>query len=720
LANNRWISSGAVSDALIFASASLIVLLLSLALLQGFGNPSPPLLTLGVGFIVINTVILYSLLWWRETKQIDSFEKLRESEVRFRSLVENSQDWLWEVNAEGLYTYCSPQSKALLGYRPDEILGKTPFDLMPLEEAERVRHAFAENVKRKAAISALVNVNLHKNGNEIVMETSATPVLGERGELLCYRGVDRDISERKRAELELRASEQRLRDAQLYAKLGHWELNMQTGKALWSDEVFRILGVDRGVIPGPDALKQFMNPGDWPAFANSMARVEKKNATHHLEYRVRGQDGIERWIECRARPLATTDGKGGRRLVGVIQDISERKQAEVEKGRLQRELQQAHKMEALGQLAGGIAHDFNNLLGIINGYSELAVRAARNVGDDRMIGYLEHVENAGERARKLVLQLLTFSRNDAYDEYKLQLLPLIREDLKMLRATLPTSISIELEAEEGLPNLVMDPVQLQQLLLNLSINARDAMEGGGRLTIGLKNSLGLDAECAACHRKIGGDWIELFVSDTGGGISADMHDRVFDPFFTTKPVGQGTGMGLALVDGIVHRLGGHILFTTDSREGFTICLLFPPLPDKIVEPEEEGDRTEVRLPRGDGERVLVVDDEPELAECIGEILSMHGFQSVVTDKSSRALEIFSGNPQGFDLLVSDQTMPEITGIELVNRLREFRPDIPAILCSGFSDLLDEKTAQRMGCCYLPKPIDSSELIRLSAMLVKRV
>ena len=714
----RRIAVTTASGTAVFALAILAALLLSLTLLQGFQNLNWPLIVAGLGVIVSTSAVVYSLLRWREADWIVDTERLEKSEALFRSLVENSQDLLWEVNAEGVYTYCSPQSINLLGYRPDEIVGKTPFDLMPVEEAKSVSNTFMDCVRHKLPIIALVNINLHKNGNEVVLETSGNPILGESGELVGYRGVDRDITERRHTELDLRASEQRLRDAQLYAKLGNWELDLQTGKAYWSDEVFKILGVEREVTPGPDALRRFMNPADWPAFANSIAQVEKENASHHVEYRVTGEDGRERWIECRARPITIGDGEA-RRLLGVIQDVSERKRAEAEKARLQRELQQAHKMEVLGELSGGIAHDFNNLLGIILGYSELAARAAHSVGDERIMGYLDHVEKAGTRAKKLVSQLLTFSRSDENQDRPLQLSPLVREDAKMLRSTLPSSIQIALDLEEGLPSIMMDPLQLQQLLLNLSVNARDAMNGAGRLEIGLRRSAQKDAECAACHKRFSGDWLEISVSDSGGGIDDDIRGRLFDPFFTTKPVGQGTGMGLALVEGIVHRHDGHILLTTGREKSFSIRLLFPPLADAVDDTEAESEDAKSPSVQGGGGRVLVVDDEPELASYIGEILQSNGFHPVVTDSSGKALEIFATDPEAFDLLISDQTMPKLTGMELGARLREQRPELPVIICSGFSDMIDRTSAQWSDYHYMQKPISSAALIALSAELIKR-
>ncbi|MCB1761699.1 MAG: PAS domain S-box protein [Gammaproteobacteria bacterium] len=716
-AKNRS-SVGAVSIAVVFLLTTLVLLSLQVFFLES--PVGAQVLLYSLLFILLTTALVYTLAKRTELRQRADYTRLRESETRFRALVESALDWSWEVDAEGVYTYCSPQCEALLDYRPDELIGKTPFDLMPAGEALRVRSLFADIVREKREINALVNTNLHKSGCEVVLETSGTPIISESGGLIGYRGVDRDVTARMRTEMALRDSEQRLRDAQCFAKLGHWELDLRTKKSLWSDEVFRILGVSRRMTPGPDTLRKFMNPADWPAYANCITQVQENQVEHHAVYRIRREDGEERWIECRARPFATSNGEV-HRLLGVIQDITERKQAEDEKERMQRELQQAHKMEALGELSGGIAHDFNNLLGIIIGYTGLAGNAARSMGADQVCDYLSHVENAGARAKKLVSQLLAFSRSDASNYQVLQPLSLIGEDVDMLRSTLPTSIQVQLDAEQDLPELLVDPVQLQQVILNLGVNARDAMHGVGRLTIRLRTTSCVGAECSACHQLVNGEWLELSVSDSGSGISAEVRERLFDPFFTTKPVGQGTGMGLALVDRIVHGHNGHILVATDEGAGVNMRLLFPPHKLVCTKPGEELDNERESFSAGresvkaHGERVLVVDDESELTEYLGEILHLSGFEVVVSNSSRHALELFLNDPQGFDLLISDQTMPELSGVQLCERLRSVRPDLPVILCSGFSEVYAQ-SMQHTDFSFMSKPVDAEALIALAVRL----
>ncbi len=406
-------------------------------------------------------------------------------------------------------------------------------------------------------------------------------------------------------------------------------------------------------------------------------------------------------------------------VLGISRDITERMHAEADQARLQSELQQAQKMEALGQLTGGIAHDFNNILGIMLGYTELAVSHGVRSGQAQLVGYLKHVEKAGGRAKELVAQMLAFSRSEARDDKSLQLQPLIEEDLKMLFATLPAGIRVNTQFEADLPPVIMEPVQLNQLLMNLCTNARDAMEGQGSLTIRLGWARGLDTECAACRKPIKGDWIELSVTDSGSGIEPEELERIFDPFYTTKEVGKGTGMGLSVIHGIVRSHGGHILVATQPDKGTGFRLLFPPVVEETPD-APAADPSSEELPHGHGEQVLVLDDEPDLGRFLGDLLESYGYRATVLTNSQEALERFKENPGEFDLLITDQTMPGMSGVELVKTLRQVHPELPVILNTGFSEDIDTDYAARLGIRYLEKPVRSERLIQAVGELLKPV
>lgn len=476
----------------------------------------------------------------------------------------------------------------------------------------------------------------------------------------------------------------------------------------------QLLGISREQIIGKSDHDLFAGEQaslrtarDWEALASSGITelsdelIETRNGTRTLHTR---------------KVVIDDDNGNPRYLLCISEDVTGRKQAEADRARMQRELQQAQKMEALGQLTGGIAHDFNNILGVILGYAGLALEYSIRSGEPRIAGYLEKITKAGNRAKDLVAQMLTYSREDAGEEKPLQLKPLIEEDLQMLRATLPSTVEIRLVLENDLPNVAMDPVRLNQLLMNLSINARDAMRASGTLTIGLRGVHLSDSECSACHKRVNGDWLELSVADTGSGIGPEIQKKLFEPFFTTKEVGKGSGLGLSVVHGIVHGYDGHIIVTSTIGTGTQFSLLFPPS-DAIAEQPGVAVEGVSDLPSGSGRRILVLDDEQDLAEYLSDLLQLHGYNVETSTDSIAALELIKSNPEAFSLLITDQTMPGMTGVELIRQIRRFRSDFPVIICTGFSERLQHDDVNQPGVRFLQKPVDADGLIRLAADLI---
>ncbi len=435
-----------------------------------------------------------------------------------------------------------------------------------------------------------------------------------------------------------------------------------------------------------------------------------------LLFRAKGLKGRQVWLETRVEPILGSAGEVTQ-LLGITLDVTAHKEAEDEQNRLHRELRQVHKMEALGQLTGGIAHDFNNLLGIIVGYSELAQHTTSPDDASRRAGYLKNVQQAADRASKLVAQMLTFSRSNETKGELLQLAPLVKQDVEMLRSSLPSSIEIRTEIREGLPSVLLDRTQLNQILMNLAINARDAMEGKGVMTVRLDRASAVRAECSCCHKWVCGDWIALSVSDTGGGIEPGVIPRIFEPFFTTKEVGKGTGMGMSVIQGIVLNHGGHVLLETESGTGTSVKVLFPPVIGNTSVASDQAPKAD-GIPLGQGERVLVLDDEPDLAEYLGDMLLLRGYRVVVQTNSQAALRLFSEAPDGYDLVITDQTMPELTGVELVRAIRGIRADLPIILMTGYSNQINEEQASAMGLGFVAKPIESELLISAVSELLR--
>lgn len=392
---------------------------------------------------------------------------------------------------------------------------------------------------------------------------------------------------------------------------------------------------------------------------------------------------------------------------------------------LQNQLLQARKMEAVGQLSGGIAHDFNNMLSSILGYAGLALDRPDDLPDSELDEYLDEVIRAGERARDLVGQMLSFSRTRKGEAERSELKPIINETVKMLRFTLPASIELDIVLDDESLAVNIDPVQLQQLIMNLSINARDAMCNKGKLSIAVRQISPSEddfrLECQSCRKTVlSGNYIELSVRDSGGGIDQELLERIFDPFFTTKDIGKGTGMGLSVVHGIVHEMGGHILVKSVPGEGTTFRLLLPPSVETVREPAPAAVIGAGVKGGVSPARILVVDDEPSVAGFLKELLSVTGYEAVLAGDGAEALEIFQQQPGRFDLVVTDQTMPNLTGVELARRLLALSPDLPVILCTGYSEDVDEACARGIGIQgYMLKPVPSRALLeRIAALLLE--
>ncbi len=382
-------------------------------------------------------------------------------------------------------------------------------------------------------------------------------------------------------------------------------------------------------------------------------------------------------------------------------------------------LRQAQKIEAIGQLTGGIAHDFNNILASILGYAALA-RDSLGKDQEKQRGYLQEVIQAGERARDLVRQMLDFSRSSQGNPVLLSVSDLVDESVKMLRALLPSSIRIVPPGGgQALPPVRADAAQLQQVLVNLCVNARDALQGEGTLTLDVRSLKTAGVRCASCHRQIRGDFVVLAVKDNGCGMNADQQARIFDPFFTTKEVGKGTGMGLSAVHGIVHSHGGHILLESAPGQGSEFRILLPAQGGEL--PDAGEDREEATNTAAFPARILVVDDEAAIGRFLKELLEAQGYEVEVSEDPRQALARFEADPGDLDLVITDQTMPGMSGLRLAACMRARRPDLPVILCSGFSDLVDENSAREAGiAAFLSKPIDMNSLLaKISELLLTR-
>jgi signal transduction histidine kinase len=389
--------------------------------------------------------------------------------------------------------------------------------------------------------------------------------------------------------------------------------------------------------------------------------------------------------------------------------IVERRRVDAERAQLQRQLLQSQKMDAIGQLTGGIAHDFNNILASILGFSELALEKARERSWDKLPLYLAEIGSAGRRGKALVQQLLTFSRTAEAPPATFDLVTPVQETLDMLRATIPVSIEIRTDFRDAPTAVTTNAVQVQQMVMNLCLNARDAMRFKGRIDIATRR-LGVEnALCSSCNKRFSGRYVVLSVADTGPGIEARIRDRIFEPFFSTKASGDGTGMGLSVVHGIMHSCGGHIMVDDAAEQGTVFRLLFKSI--MAGAPKDEAGRNAVPVPALSSGRVMVVDDESSVASYLKELLEGWGFTVRTETDPVVALESFRSNVHAYDVVVADQTMPRLTGLEMAEQMLALRSDLPVILCSGHNeDLTREQLTTKGIRAFCHKPIDSSNLV----------
>jgi signal transduction histidine kinase len=410
-----------------------------------------------------------------------------------------------------------------------------------------------------------------------------------------------------------------------------------------------------------------------------------------------------RWLQAKGRMFFDTTGKPTR-IVGFMQDVTERKRAEDELRKMEQELRQAQRLEAMGTLAGGIAHDFNNILGAIVGYGEMALRGTKK--DTRLRRDLDAIMSAGERGRALVDRILAFSRSGVGERAPVHVEGVVREVLDQLAAKLPENVTIAPRLRAGRAAMLGDSTQVHQVVMNLTNNAVQAMPNGGMLRVTLETAH-LDA---ARSTTVGGvassDYIVLTVSDTGTGIRKDVLERMFDPFFTTKEVGVGSGLGLSLVHGIVTSVGGAIDVATELRKGTTFTVYLP-RSGEAVDSSVDDDRP---LPRGGGQRVLIVDDEELLVRLASETLEELDYAPVAFTSSTSALEAFHANPDDFDAILTDERMPGMSGSALIREVRRIRPAIPIVLMSGFVGAPAMHDARELGANdVLRKPLLARDL-----------
>jgi PAS domain S-box-containing protein len=623
---------------------------------------------------------------------------LRASEEQYRAIFNAAADALVLRDAEFRIVDVNPAYVALSGFSREEVLGRQHVVANPPETEARIRALHAKALAGEAVM--IETQRVPKGGAPLDIELRGVPIQYKGAPHVLYIG--RDISERKRTEERLRASEEQYRAI----------FNAATDALVLRDDQARVVDVNPAFLEMSGFTREEVISGQrWffagpeqAALAKEMHRRVIGGESVDFEVRGRRKDGTPLEVEMRAVPILY---RGRPHALGMARDITARKRAEAERAQLEAQLRQAQRMEAIGHLTGGIAHDFNNLLASIMGYIVLASERPAAMADAKLPGYLDQALASAGRARDLIQQMLTFSRGQRGAPRALDLAAAVAESLKLLRSSLPSTLEIRTEIA-ATPAVMLDPVQLDQVLLNLSINARDAMAGSGRIAIAVHPQTLQAAVCSSCRKRFAGEFVELALADSGPGIAPAVLERMFEPFFTTKEVGRGAGMGLATVHGIVHEHGGHVVVETAPGSGTRFRLLWPVVSQAAVPaPRVEPRSRLLKKPlRG---RVLVVDDEAAVAGFMRELLESWGLEAASVTSPALAREAAAL----YDLVITDQTMPGTTGFELARELIARRPGLPVVLCTGHGERITQRDVEAAGIrALLHKPVDPDRLYEL--------
>ena len=636
-------------------------------------------------------------------------DDLGKSEALSRRIIESSRDCIMVLDDRGVLLSMSDSGRRLLEIDDIEnLLNTSWFDLWKGEDAEKAR----------TAVSAAIRLGVGKfqgyaatlAGKPKWWDIVITPILNPEGDTERLLAVSRDITEHKRFEDSLRRSKDQF-EAILKAISDSVLVSDFQGQIVYAnDAALRLTGLstvqDLLDMSLDQLARDFEIRDEEGKVLSQAALLTGKSPGRVVRFR-NCRDGREKWAVLNA--AAIRDGKGGPSLyITSAYDITERKHAEDALRQSEEQLRQSQKMEAIGRLAGGVAHDFNNLLTAINGYSDLLIRSMAEGNPYR--DSVEEIRRAGERAATLTRQLLTFSRKQVLDIRILDLNQVLAEIKKMLGRLIGEDIEMVTLLEEGEAMVSGDPGQIEQVVLNLAVNARDAMPQGGRLTLQIANTTLDRGQVGAFFVIAPGPYVRLTVSDTGIGMSPEVKAHLFEPFFTTKPSGQGTGLGLSTVYGIVKQAGGNLSVWSEVGRGSSISVYLPAARgsegQKPVGPNDLPERRSAR------ETVLLVEDESMVRKLLSQVLAVQGYTVLEADSGPAALEVAARHPGAIDLLLTDVVMVGMSGRELAAKLVEKIPGLKVLYMSGYTDdaILRHGVLQN-SAAFLGKPFSPGALVR---------
>ena len=634
-------------------------------------------------------------------------EELLRSQKLITSVLENLPDMIFVKDAKDLkFVRVNKAGENLLGYSREVLIGKTDHDIFTKEEAD----FFTATDRQVLESGCLLDIKDEpietKDQGRRILHTKKIPICDDKGEPQYLLGISEDITDRKQAEDALRATKEKLHQVLFASKTGLWDWNIETNEVFFSREWRSQLGYGEEELANAFEVWETLLYADDKERTMAYIRTYLKNPVgdYLQEFRLRHKDGSYRWIASAASFVAEPDGRRVR-LLGSHTDITEQK-------RLEAQFRQAQKMDAVGRLAGGVAHDFNNLLTVINGYSSLLID--RLPQEDPRHEMAVETLKAGERAAELTKQLLAFSRKQVLMPQPLNFNDSLRLISSMLNRLLDEQVTLTMDLALDLWSINGDKGQINQVTMNLAINARDAMPNGGTLTIATRN-LSVTHEWPDRYQMMQqGDYVHVSVHDTGHGMSAETLSHLFEPFFTTKEVGQGTGLGLATVYGIVKQSQGYIFADSALDQGTTFHLYYP----RVIATPAVAKTQLVRSGKG-SESILVIEDQDAVRTLIVQALKQDGYQVIEAASGEEALRVAASLPEPIQALVTDVIMPHMSGLVVAERLNSIWPDTRVLFMPGYVDATKPWIFEEPGTAFIQKPFLPDDLIRCLRDLLDR-
>ncbi|MEM7217620.1 MAG: response regulator [Pseudomonadota bacterium] len=638
-----------------------------------------------------------------------------------RYVVQSSTDLVYVLDADGNFALTNNQLSELFGANTRDLSGHPWTALLgsAATDSAALRHRFAERRTGSRATHQFEFNYLDVEDQARVLELTATGLyLGDEPNPTEYSGtcgVLRDVTEQRRIARELELSRRRL-IASVHKYEGLFQNSpdavyiseWRDGKILESNHNFRrISRALEAVDPETDA-HLWRGADERAAFLAGLEASPDRYSVD-VEHEWSGEPRYFHITGCVVSP------DSGRRILATVRDTTNERRAQAERLQYETQVQQAGKMEAIGKLAGGIAHDFNNILASMLGYSDLLRHSWSRLAPEKMEEYIGEIVQAGERARDLIAQMLSFTRFMRGKPEVLDVAETIGGIRRMLRAAIPESIAIAEHFHDDMPPVFIDPVQLHQIIINLLINARDAIDGVGQIDIEVRAVEYDERQCVSCEACVRGRWVELSVKDDGHGIEPELQGKIFDSFFTTRDVGEGTGFGLWLIHTLVHQYGGHIVVDSEPGKGARFGVL---LPDAQSAQRDAPTLEPPPVPAQRVGEIVVVDNDLSVVNYIGEVIRGAGFDVRTFNDSAAARQYLLENIDGIGVLVTDQSMPQIDGVQLASEARELRADLPIVMITGYTQSETVARLDQLGLqAYLEKPFRIEDLLQTLAQLV---